>query len=82
MKMNIKQTFEKVLGYIRDNIDAQATVSRSTGAAVIHYAVANGQVHVNRKGEESDFKSFKQLNAIQAIQFCDDMEWTHNNQVK
>ncbi|MCK5640983.1 MAG: hypothetical protein KAJ19_09310, partial [Gammaproteobacteria bacterium] len=73
-----KQSIDKVLSFIRANVDASATVSRKTGEVLIHYAVENGQFHNGNK----PFKSFNTMNVPQVLTLCDDMDWTHSNTLK
>ena len=83
MKMRIKESIDKVLTFIRINIDASATVSHKTGETLIHYAVPNGLVHgIDKEGRDIPYKALKTMSVSQVCELCDDMEWTHTNKFK
>ncbi len=74
-RLDNERAIEWAIRFIRSTIDENATISRRSGATLIHYTVCNGKEHVTTSGHKTDFRLVRTMNAEQALEFCSDMGW-------
>ncbi len=79
MNLNKNSAINLLLTFIRQNVDANASLSMKTKQPVIHYAVPNGKTHAVIKGLEIPHVDFKKMDSVEALRICADMGWTNDD---